>query len=418
MAFGHLVSIPRSTSSINTVGGSCWKSKKFATYYYASSYETRALWQNNRNVTKEQSMKTCLQHNISKLHYKGIEGGSTTHHKIDKRSLINATSSAQSHESEPQTHEKSQNHSLESIKRALLVFLKFSRLYVFFGMMIPVGLSSSFLAVDNFSEISPILLVKGILQYMVPFFFTFQFIMGVNQVADVEIDKINKPDLPLATGEYSLTFGAILVASTLLTSLGLAWMVGSKPLIWSIIASAGLMTAYSINLPLLRWKRSTILTVLSNAMSMMASFHLGPFLHMKIFVLKKAATFSRSMLLSCFVIGCLYTVISISKDLGDVEGDKAAGLKTLAIRLGVKQVFWLCISLIQMAYGIAITMGALSPVLWSKIVTVLTHVIMILYVWNHAVNSVDLSSKDSLQSFHMFMFKLVTVESVLVLFVR
>ncbi|XLT33081.1 hypothetical protein HN873_064373, partial [Arachis hypogaea] len=163
---------------------------------------------------------------------------------------------------------------------------------------------------------------------------------------------INKPDLPLATGEYSLTFGAILVASTLLTSLGLAWMVGSKPLIWSIIASAGLMTAYSIN------------------------------------------------------------------DLGDVEGDKAAGLKTLAIRLGVKQVFWLCISLIQMAYGIAITMGALSPVLWSKIVTVLTHVIMILYVWNHAVNSVDLSSKDSLQSFHMFMFKLVTVESVLVLFVR
>ncbi|XLR35852.1 hypothetical protein S83_063752 [Arachis hypogaea] len=393
MAFGHLVSIPRSTSSINTVGGSCWKSKKFATYYYASSYETRALWQNNRNVTKEQSMKTCLQHNISKLHYKGIEGGSTTHHKIDKRSLINATSSAQSHESEPQTHEKSQNHSLESIKRALLVFLKFSRLYVFFGMMIPVGLSSSFLAVDNFSEISPILLVKGILQ-------------------------INKPDLPLATGEYSLTFGAILVASTLLTSLGLAWMVGSKPLIWSIIASAGLMTAYSINLPLLRWKRSTILTVLSNAMSMMASFHLGPFLHMKIFVLKKAATFSRSMLLSCFVIGCLYTVISISKDLGDVEGDKAAGLKTLAIRLGVKQVFWLCISLIQMAYGIAITMGALSPVLWSKIVTVLTHVIMILYVWNHAVNSVDLSSKDSLQSFHMFMFKLVTVESVLVLFVR
>ncbi|RYQ95139.1 hypothetical protein Ahy_B08g090191 [Arachis hypogaea] len=386
MAFGHLVSIPRSTSSINTVGGSCWKSKKFATYYYASSYETRALWQSNRNVTKEQSMKTCLQHNISKLHYKGIEGGSTTHHKIDKRSLINATSSAQSHESEPQTHEKSQNHSLESIKRALLVFLKFSRFYAFFGMMIPAGLSSSFLAVDNFSEISPILLVKGILQYMVPFFFTFQFIMGVNQVSDVEIDKINKPDLPLATGEYSFTFGVILVASSLLTSLGLAWMVGSKPLIWSIIVAAGLMAAYSINLPLLRWKRSTFLAVLSNAMSPLASFHIGPFLHMK--------------------------------DLGDVEGDKAAGLKTLAIRLGVKQVFWLCISLIQMAYGIAITMGALSPVLWSKIVTVLTHVIMVLYVWNYAVNSVDLSSKDSLQSFHMFMFKLVTVESVLVLFVR
>ncbi|QHO31967.1 Naringenin 8-dimethylallyltransferase 2 [Arachis hypogaea] len=209
-----------------------------------------------------------------------------------------------------------------------------------------------------------------------------------------------------------------LILYAFVQSLGLAWMVGSKPLIWSIIVAAGLMAVYSINLPLLRWKRSAILSVLSNAMSMMASFHMGPFLHMKTFVLKKAATFPRSMLLSCFVVGCLYTVISISKDLADVEGDKAAGLKTLAIRLGVKRVFWLCISLIQMAYGIAITMGALSPVLWSKIVTVLTHVIMVLYVWNHAVNSVDLSSKDSLQSFHMFMFKLVTVECVLVLFVR
>ncbi|XLU54234.1 hypothetical protein S245_048882, partial [Arachis hypogaea] len=98
----------------------------------------------------------------------------------------------------------------------------------------------------------------------------------------------------------------------------------------------------------------------------------------------------------------IYDISSI--DLGDVEGDKAAGLKTLAIRLGVKQAFWLCISLIQ-AYGIAITMGALSPVLWSKIVTVVTHIIMVLYVWNYDVNSVDLSSKDSLHCFDMFMFK-------------
>ncbi|XLT06451.1 hypothetical protein HN51_045200 [Arachis hypogaea] len=141
MAFGHLVSIPRSASSIATVGGSCWKSKKFATYYYASSYETRALWQSNRNVTKEQSIKASLQHNISKLHYKGIEGGSTTHHKIDKTYLINATSSAQSHESEPQAQEKSQNDSLESIKSAMLVFLKFSRLYAFFSLMVSLILN-------------------------------------------------------------------------------------------------------------------------------------------------------------------------------------------------------------------------------------------------------------------------------------
>ncbi|XLT70466.1 hypothetical protein HN873_026905, partial [Arachis hypogaea] len=254
--------------------------------------------------------------------------------------------------------------------------------------------------------------------YIVTFFFTSQFVMGVNQLSDVEIDKINKPDLPLASGEYSFTSGVILVTSFLLAGFGVAWMLGSQPLIWSVVVTAALMGAYSVNFPLLRWKRSIILTSLSNAIAMLASFHIGPFLHMKTFVLKKAATFPRSMILGCVVIGLFYTIITLTKDLGDVEGDKAAGLKTLPIRLGVKPVFWLCVSLIQMAYGIAITMGALSPVLWSKIVTVVAHAFMVFYVWNHALNSVDLSSKDSLHSFHLFMFKLVTVEGILIQFVR
>ncbi|XP_057728977.1 naringenin 8-dimethylallyltransferase 2, chloroplastic-like isoform X1 [Arachis stenosperma] len=414
MAFGHLVSIPRSTSSIATTAASCWKNKKFADNYYANSYGRRALWQSDRNLTKDHSIKTSLQHNISKLHYNPIERGSRSN-KIEKTYLTNASSSAQSHESEPQVHESPK--ALESIKKGLVMFLQFCRLYAFLGM-IPAGLSSSLLAVDNFSEISPLLFLKGVLQYIVTFFFTSQFVMGVNQLSDVEIDKINKPDLPLASGEYSFTSGVILVTSFLLAGFGVAWMLGSQPLIWSVVVTAALMGAYSVNFPLLRWKRSIILTSLSNAIAMLASFHIGPFLHMKTFVLKKAATFPRSMILGCVVIGLFYTIITLTKDLGDVEGDKAAGLKTLPIRLGVKPVFWLCVSLIQMAYGIAITMGALSPVLWSKIVTVVAHAFMVFYVWNHALNSVDLSSKDSLHSFHLFMFKLVTVEGILIQFVR
>ncbi|MED6222872.1 hypoxanthine-guanine phosphoribosyltransferase [Stylosanthes scabra] len=152
-------------------------------------------------------------------------------------------------------------------------------------------------------------------------------------------------------------------------SIGLSWMVGSKPLFWTVIVSTALMSAYSVNLPLMRWKRSIILTTLSCGITLLLSFTIGPFLHMKTFVLKKAPSFPRSMLVGSLVMGCFYVIITISKDLADVEGDKAAGLKNLAIRLGVKQVFWLCISLIQMAYGIAITLGALSPVLWSKFVT-------------------------------------------------
>ncbi|MED6211432.1 hypoxanthine-guanine phosphoribosyltransferase [Stylosanthes scabra] len=413
MAFGHLVSIPRTSTSIAT-GGNCWKSKKFVDNYCASSISTRASWQPNRNlITKEYSLK----YHISKNHLKAIDGGisSTSDDKIQKTYLVNA-SSAQSHESEPQAHLESQN-SFNTIKKALINVIKFSRLYAFIGMQAGT-ISASIIAAENFSQISSTLFLKGLLQFMVPFFFMFQYIMGVNQLSDVEIDKINKPYLPLASGDYSYKHALIIVTSCLFMSIGLSWMVGSKPLFWTVIINGALMSAYSVNFPLLRWKRSTILTALSNAISMVGSFNIGPFLHMQTFVLKKAATFPRSMLIGSLVMGCFYVIITLSKDLADVEGDKAAGLKTLAIRLGVKQVFWLCVSLIQMAYGIAIAIGASSPVLWSKIVTVLAHLTMIGYVWNHAVNSIDLSSKESLQSFHMFMFKLVTIESILIQFVR
>ncbi|MED6139272.1 hypothetical protein PIB30_082268, partial [Stylosanthes scabra] len=85
------------------------------------SISTRASWQPNRN----------LIHHISKNHFKVIDGGisSAIDDKIQKTYLVNA-SSAQSHESEPQAHLESQN-SFNTIKKALLNAIKFSRFYGF-----------------------------------------------------------------------------------------------------------------------------------------------------------------------------------------------------------------------------------------------------------------------------------------------
>ncbi|MED6117764.1 hypothetical protein PIB30_112850, partial [Stylosanthes scabra] len=91
------------------------------------SISTRDSWQpNNRNLKKEYPLK----HNISKHHYKGIEGGiSSTSTKTEKPYLVNA-SSAQSHDFEPQAHHESQN-SFNTIKKALVNLIKFSRFYAF-----------------------------------------------------------------------------------------------------------------------------------------------------------------------------------------------------------------------------------------------------------------------------------------------
>ncbi|OIV95574.1 hypothetical protein TanjilG_22717 [Lupinus angustifolius] len=42
------------------------------------------------------------------------------------------------------------------------------------------------------------------------------FNCGLNQLCDIEIDKINKPDLPLASGELSVKTGTIIVASSVI----------------------------------------------------------------------------------------------------------------------------------------------------------------------------------------------------------
>lgn len=48
------------------------------------------------------------------------------------------------------------------------------------------------------------------------------YIVGLNQVTDVAIDRINKPYLPLAAGIYSLRTGKIIISFCLAVSLLLA----------------------------------------------------------------------------------------------------------------------------------------------------------------------------------------------------
>ncbi|MED6168500.1 hypoxanthine-guanine phosphoribosyltransferase, variant 3 [Stylosanthes scabra] len=217
-------------------------------------------------------------------------------------------------------------------------------------------LSSSLLAVENLSDISPKFFV-GLLKYIIPIIFVYLYAMIINQLADLEIDKVNKTYRPFASGKISYKTGAIISISCLIMSFGLGWMTRSKPLLWCLIISFVATTGYSINLPLLRWKKSTIPTLVSNVPAMVTSTYVAPFLHMKTYVFEKTTIFSRSIVFTTIVMSFYYLVIMLMKDIPDIEGDKAAGLRTLSIRLGPKRVFWLCVSLLEIAYGVAIIMS-------------------------------------------------------------
>jgi homogentisate phytyltransferase/homogentisate geranylgeranyltransferase len=70
---------------------------------------------------------------------------------------------------------------------------------------------------------------------------------------------VNKPYLPLASGEFTPAAGAGIVAACTAGAFAIGLASGSAPLLWTLAASLVLGVLYSADLPLMRWKRSPLL---------------------------------------------------------------------------------------------------------------------------------------------------------------
>ncbi|XP_028788847.1 homogentisate phytyltransferase 1, chloroplastic [Neltuma alba] len=387
-------------------GGSGWRSKGYTKSCYASSYVRITSWQKAWKIQDDNQI-TRFHHNNNK----GMGGGYTCP-ESDRKYVANAASE-QSFESEPGAYD--QKNIWHSVTGVLDAFYRFSRPHTVIGTALSI-LSVSLLAVEKVSDLSP-LFFTGVLQAVVAALFMNIYIVGLNQLSDIEIDKINKPYLPLASGEYSFTTGVAIVASFSVLSFWLGWVVGSWPLFWALSISFVLGTAYSINLPLLRWKRFAVIAAMCILAVRAVIVQLAFFLHIQTHVFKRPALFSRPLIFATGFMSFFSVVIALFKDIPDIEGDRVFGIRSFSVRLGQKRVFWICVSLLEMAYGVALLVGAASPCLWSKIITGLGHAILASILWYQAKSS-DLKSKAAITSFYMFIWKLFYAEYILIPLVR
>ncbi|KAH1238923.1 Glycinol 4-dimethylallyltransferase [Glycine max] len=276
--------------------------------------------------------------------------------------------------------------------------------------------SSSLLAVEKLSDISLSFFI-GVLQAVLPQLFIEIYLSGVNQLYDLEIDKINKPHLPIASGQFSFKTGVIVSASFLALSVGFTWITGSWPLIWNLIVISSTWTAYSIDVPLLRWKRYPLVAAMCMVSTWAFALPISFFHHMQTVVLKRPISFPRSL---TFVVAFMtfYSMgLALSKDIPDVEGDKEHGINSLSVRLGQKRVFWICVFLFEMAFGVGLLAGASSSYLHTKIVTGLGNVVLASILLYQA-KSVDLNNKASTGFFYMFIWKLLYAAFFLMALIR
>ena len=241
-------------------------------------------------------------------------------------------------------------------------------------------------------------------------------IVGINQVYDKKLDRVNKPYLPMASGAFSSDMALSVIAVSTTASFMIGVWSGSSALMWALVISLLLGIVYSVDAPGLRWKKSPLLAATCVLFVRAVIVQLGFFAHA---LGRELTDFNFPINLWC-AIGFMTVygiVIALFKDLPDMEGDMKQNVRTLSVRLGPSLVFNLCLALLSIAYGTAVFMSVVhAPTTISRVVGAVHSVVIVTLL--AASRRVDVSSSDSLYDFYIrFIWKAFYLEYFLLPFV-
>ncbi len=162
------------------------------------------------------------------------------------------------------------------------------------------------------------------------------YIVGLNQVEDIAIDRINKPELPIASGEFTKKHAQQLVWLTGGLAIALALISHNIYLILTVGLSLIIGTAYS--LPPIRLKRFPFWASVCILVVRGAIVNLGLYLYFVTQFGLPADVSARVWALTLFVLVFSFA-IAIFKDIPDLEGDRQFNISTYTLKLGRKKVF-------------------------------------------------------------------------------
>ena len=235
------------------------------------------------------------------------------------------------------------------------------------------------------------------------------FITGINQLEDVEIDRINKPFLPVAAGDLSLRAGRWIVAGSAVLPLALAVTQGLVEIL-AVVVSLLVGVAYSV--PPLRLKRWPALAALSISGVRALVVNLGVAMHFGLTLGDTTHIPAGVWVLTVFVAP-FSVAIALLKDVPDIEGDRAYRIATYSVRLGGAIVLRAGLALLGAAYlGIAAAAWFLLDG-WAAVFLSATH-LMALAALVVAARRTDPADRDVFTGFYMFVWRLFFLEYVMV----
>jgi 4-hydroxybenzoate polyprenyltransferase len=184
---------------------------------------------------------------------------------------------------------------------------------------------------------------------------------ALNQIYDLEIDRINKPRRPLPSNRISLGDAWIFTIACYAVALVLAWFVapaGRHECFWIVLAATAMTIVYSV--PPFRTKRLGIWANVTIAVPRGVLLKVAGWSSVKTIV--GAEPWYIGAIFGLFLLGA-----STTKDFADMEGDARGGCRTLPIIYGVRQAAWM-ISPSFVVPFLMISVGSFSGVLTGSFV--------------------------------------------------
>ena len=236
-----------------------------------------------------------------------------------KRSLLRSVEGDFDPDAIARARDESQSGSLKAKMRALY---KFTRPHTIRGTILGSIAGTVRALVDTPGAVAnanwPTMLPRAFIG-MLALLLGNAFIVGINQIYDESIDKLNKPFLPVASGEMSKRFAWIAVVTS--AAVGPVLVRQFFPALLFKLYSFGLFLGLIYSVPPVRTKKNPILAGLTIACVRGFLLNFGVYYAVKDAV---GAAFSWSPKVSFIArfMTIFATVIAITKDLPDIEGDK------------------------------------------------------------------------------------------------
>jgi 4-hydroxybenzoate polyprenyltransferase len=158
---------------------------------------------------------------------------------------------------------------------------------------------------------------------------------ALNQIYDVEIDRINKPKRPLPSGRISHREAWTFTLLGYAIALALAWLVapgGRRECFWIVVVATIITFLYSV--PPFRTKRLGIWANVTIAIPRGLLLKVAGWSSVKTII--GLEPWFIGTIFGLFLLGA-----STTKDFADIEGDRRGGCRTLPIIYGVRRAAWM-----------------------------------------------------------------------------